>query len=315
MTLEQLRIFVCVATRLNMTRAAEELHITQSGVSASISALENTYGTALFDRVGRRIELSAAGEAFLVEAEKVLRQVGSAQRALLDLSNLRRGSVSVCASQTVGNYYLPEIIAKFHVRWPSLDIGLHITNTAGAVRMLSEGKAEIALVEGGYDEPTLASQTIKGDRICVFVPRTHPWASRTPAPEELLTGGWVLREDGSGTRSEFMAGLVGLGLDPDQLEIQLELPTNEAVRSAVLAGAGPGALSELVVADALASGALARVDVALPSRAFTILRHAERKLSRAGDVFIKTLTGTPAECERPVMRPVGRAFNLARLSA
>jgi len=149
----------------------------------------------------------------------------------------------------------------------------------------------------------------------VFVPRTHPWASRTPAPEELLTGGWVLREDGSGTRSEFMAGLVGLGLDPDQLEIQLELPTNEAVRSAVLAGAGPGALSELVVADALASGALARVDVALPSRAFTILRHAERKLSRAGDVFIKTLTGTPAECERPVMRPVGRAFNLARLSA
>lgn len=314
MTLEQLRIFVCVATRLNMTRAAEELHITQSGVSASISALENTYGTALFDRVGRRIEVSAAGEAFLVEAEKVLRQVGSAQRALLDLSNLRRGSVSVCASQTVGNYYLPEIIAKFHVRWPSLNIALHISKRGRRRADAERGQGGDRPRRGRLRGAGAVQPTDQGRPDLRLRSPDHPWARRTPAPAELLAGGWVLREDASGTRAEFMAGLARLGLDLDRLSIQLELPTNEAVRSAVMAGAGPGALSELVVADALASGALVRVDVALPSRAFTILRHAERKLSRAGDVFIKTLTGMPAECERPALRPVGRAFNLARLS-
>jgi len=315
MTLEQLRIFVCVADRLNMTRAAEDLHITQSGVSASISALENTYGTALFDRVGRRIELSAAGQAFLAEAEKVLRQVGSAQRALLDLSNLRRGAVSVCASQTVGNYYLPGLIAKFHVRWPSLQIAMQITNTAGAARMLAEGKAEVAVVEGEHADPTLHAHRLSGDRICVVVRPDHPWAKRTPTRADLQNAGWVLRESGSGTRSEFLRGLQGFGVDADGLDIQLDLPTNEAVRSAVQAGAGPGALSELVVADPIAAGMLVRVDLDLAPRAFTLLRHSERKLSRAADAFVKTLTGAPAECERPPLRSVGRAYSLARLSA
>jgi DNA-binding transcriptional LysR family regulator len=315
MTLEQLRIFVCVAERLNMTRAAEALHITQSGVSASISALENTYGTTLFDRVGRRIELSAAGEAFLVEAEKVLRQVGSAQRTLLDLSNLRRGKVSVCASQTVGNYFLPPMITRFQERWPSLELELSIANTAGAVKMILDGRSEIAVVEGEHSEPVLTNLRIPGDKICVFVAPGHPWAGRRPEPAELAKAGWVLREDGSGTRAEFMRALAALGVDEADVEVRLELPTNEAVRSAVTAGAGPGALSELAVAEGLAAGALAKVEIELPRRSFFILRHSERKLSRAADVFVKTLTGAPAVCERPQARPPGRAFDLIRATA
>jgi DNA-binding transcriptional LysR family regulator len=315
MTLEQLRIFVCVAERLNMTRAAEALHITQSGVSASISALENAYGTTLFDRVGRRIELSAAGEAFLVEAEKVLRQVGSAQRTLQDLSNLRRGKVSVGASQTVGNYFLPGAIARFQERWPSLDIELNITNTAGAVRMILDGKAEIGVVEGEHTEPVLTNLRIPGDRICVLVSPDHPWAERAPERRELGKAGWVLREDGSGTRAEFIRALGALGVPADEIDVRLELPTNEAVRSAVLAGAGPGALSELAVAEAVAAGALVRVELELPQRSFFILRHSERKLSRAADVFVKTLTGSPALCEAPKLRPANRRFDLVRASA
>jgi len=315
MTLEQLRIFVCVADRLNMTRAAEALHITQSGVSASIGALENAYGTVLFDRVGRRIELSAAGEAFLVEAEKVLRQVGSAQRTLQDLSNLRRGKVAISASQTVGNYYLPAVIARFQERWPSLETELRITNTACAVRMILDGRSEIGVVEGEHSEPVLTNLRIPGDRICIFVAPTHPWATRPPEPQEMARVGWVLREDGSGTRSEFIRALSDLGVNPLDLNVRLELPTNEAVRSAVAAGAGPGALSELAIAEGLAAGALVRVALELPRRPFFILRHSERKLSRAADVFMKTLTGQPAVCERPPVRPAGRAFDLIRASA
>lgn len=289
MTLEQLRIFVCVAERLNMTRAAEALHITQSGVSASISALENAYGTPLFDRVGRRIELSAAGEAFLVEAEKVLSQVRAAQRTLSDLSNLRRGTVSICASQTIGNYWLPPLLAEFHERFPHLSVDLHIANTAAVARMVLDGDVDLGFVEGGHADLALTATEVEGDRLCVFVPPEHPWASSRPTAEGLLGGGWVLREEGSGTRSEFIRALEAMGLDADDLQVRLELPTNESVRSAVMAGAGPGALSDLVVREWLQSGALMRVSLDLPRRAFRLLQHSERRLSRAAETFVKSL--------------------------
>jgi len=314
MTLEQLRVFVCVAERLNMTRAAEVLHITQSGVSASISALENTYGTPLFDRVGRRIELSAAGHAFLEEAEKVLHQVGTAQRALSDLSNLKRGVVSVCASWTIGNYFLPEIITQFQIAWPNLDVELQISNSADAVRMVVEGKAEIGLIEGTHGELALTNFRIPGDELCVFVRPDHPWATGgVETPADLMAASWILREQGSVTRSEFMRGIDALGLRSEHLDVRLELPSNEAVRSAVMAGAGPGALSRLAVADALAAGSLVRIDVELPQRSFRVLRHADRKVSRAANAFLQFLPGWPAE-RRPAA-PVAPARELYRLSA
>lgn len=292
MTLEQLKIFVCVAERLNMTRAAEALNITQSGVSASISALETAYGTALFDRVGRRIELSVAGEAFLSEAEKVLDQVQSAQRTLSNLSNLRRGTVSICASQTIGNYWLPPMIADFSKQFPQLGISLHISNSAGVARMVQDGRAELGFVEGAHADAALTGCDMDGDRLCVFVRPDHAWAKRVPSTEELTAGGWVLREAGSGTRSEFVRGLSMLGVPVSGLAVRLELPTNEAVRAAVQAGVGPGALSELAVREAEASGSVVRVPINLPRRAFRMLRHNERKLSRAAEMFVNGLSAT-----------------------
>ncbi|MFN3584511.1 LysR substrate-binding domain-containing protein [Phenylobacterium sp.] len=304
MTLEQLRIFVCVAERLNMTRAAEALHITQSGVSASISALEGAYGTTLFDRVGRRIELSAAGQAFLVEAEKVLSQVNAAQRTLSDLSNLRRGAVSICASQTVGNYWLPHVIADFRSRFSHLEIQLSISNTAGVSRAVHDGTAEIGFIEGEAGDPSLTGFDIDGDRLCVIVPPDHPWAGREVAPEKLVEADWVLREEGSGTRSEFIRALTELGAPVEALRVGLTLPSNEAVRSAVIAGAGPGALSHLVVREAVAAGALAEAALPLPRRPFRVLRHSERRLSRAADVFLKSLPG-----REPVVTELRRRVN------
>jgi len=302
MTLEQLRIFVCVAERLNMTRAAEALHITQSGVSASISALESAYGTPLFDRVGRRIELSVAGQAFLVEAEKVLDQVKTAQQTLSDLSNLRRGAISICASQTLGNYWLPPLIAEFNQRFPHLAIELHLSNSAGAARMVLDGAAELGLVEGEVRDPALNGFEVGSDRLCVVVPPGHPWAAGRPGCEALLRGGWVLREDGSGARADFLRGL---GVSPDAVAVRLSLPSNEAVRSAVSAGAGPGVLSEMAVRDALAAGTLVRVPIELPRRTFRLIRHGERKLSRAAEMFLKSLPQRRPEA--PGLRLVANA--------
>ena len=104
MTLEQLRIFVAVAERGHVTQAAGALNLTQSAVSAAIAALETRHGVRLFDRVGRSIEVNAAGKLFLEEARAVLAGAAAAERALEDLAELRRGSLSIFASQTIANY-------------------------------------------------------------------------------------------------------------------------------------------------------------------------------------------------------------------
>lgn len=294
MTLEQLRIFVAVAERLNMTRAAEALHITQSGVSASIGALEQTYGTALFDRIGRRIELSAAGRVFLVEAQRVVEQMEAAERALSDLSNLRRGRVSICASHTIGNYWVPRALARFQDECPTLEIELSIENTAGVSRSVIDGRAEIGFVEGYLDECALRGFEIDGDRIAIVVRPDHPWAMRSVQPVELLEARWILRERGSGTRSEFISGLAKLGVQANRLQVGLELPTNESLKAAVLAGAGPGAVSTLVVEESLRTGELVAVPVPFPRRSFRVLRHHERKLSQAAAAFLHSLQRRPA---------------------
>ena len=113
MTLEQLRIFVAVAERQHVTRAAAELHLTQSAVPSAISALEPRHDVRLFDRVGRSIVLNPVGEAFLAEARAVLAQAQAAERALADFGGLRRGRLAVAASQTVASYWLPPRLAAF----------------------------------------------------------------------------------------------------------------------------------------------------------------------------------------------------------
>src|ERR1700743_1758170 len=120
MTLEQLRIFVAVAEQQHVTRAASELNLTQSATSAAIAALEARYGIKLFDRVGRGIVLTRTGSDFLVEARAVLARAKDATQALNDLAGLKRGSLSIAASQTVGNYWLPRRDPRFLPRHPRL---------------------------------------------------------------------------------------------------------------------------------------------------------------------------------------------------
>ena len=118
MTLEQLRIFIAVAERENMTRAAEAVHITQSAVSGAIAALEAAHDVHLFHRVGRRIELTDAGRMFLGEARGILARVESARAALSDWAGLRRGRLVIAASQTIAAYWLPERLARFRGATP-----------------------------------------------------------------------------------------------------------------------------------------------------------------------------------------------------
>ncbi len=290
MTLEQLRIFVAVAEKQHVTQAASELNLTQSATSAAVAALETRYGIKLFDRIGRGIALTQTGRDFLVEARAVLARAKAAAQVLNDLAGLKRGSLTIAASQTVANYWLPGRIQAFHAAHPGIDLRITMANTEQVARAVHEGSADLGFVEGEVEDASLAIKGIDGDSLVVVVGMKHPWVGRTRiTPKDLLTTAWVLREHGSGTRSMFEAALRKYDIRFSDLRIALELPSNEAVRAALESGDCATAISDLVVAQSLAARTLHRVKIDLPRRSFYVLRHKERYASHVEKALIKWL--------------------------
>jgi DNA-binding transcriptional LysR family regulator len=166
------------------------------------------------------------------------------------------------------------------------------------------GTAELGFVEGEIDQPALSDRSIEGDRLAVVIATGEaPARNGKLTAADILAMDWVLREPGSGTRAEFEAELRRRKIDPKALKVVLELPSNEAVRSAVLAGAGATAISELVVGPGLRYGGLSRLDFEMPQRPFHILRHKERYRSRAADTLLEIVARDapePARRRKPV---------------
>ncbi len=282
MTLEQLRIFVAVAEQEHMTRAAGVLNLTQSATSAAIAALETRYAIKLFDRIGRSIKLTDAGRQFAVEARAVLARAAAAEAVLADLAGLTRGSLSLAASQTVGNYWLPPLIHQYHQRYPGIAVALKIGNTEQVATWVRDGLADVGFIEGETEEPGLTATEIAEDELALVVAASHPWAKlRTLTPAELKAADWVVREPGSGTRHVFETVLAGFGIARGDIAITLELPSNESVRAAVVAGAGATIISRIVVATLLKAGTLVELKIPIPSRRFFLLRHKERHVTQA----------------------------------
>jgi len=148
MTLDQLEIFLAVAQHLHFTRAAEALYITQPSVSAAIQSLEKQYGVELFNRVGRRVELTQAGQLLQSEAQKVLDQVALVERGLRELNDLQRGELNLGASQTIGNYWLPSFISRFKRQYPNIRVDCTLGNTEAIATGTVTGLFDLGLVEG-----------------------------------------------------------------------------------------------------------------------------------------------------------------------
>lgn len=288
MTLEQLRVFVAVAERQHVTQAAAQLNLTQSAVSSAVSSLEARHDVKLFDRVGRSIVLNQVGEAFLKEARAVLARAAAAETALADFGGLRRGRLSVSASQTVASYWLPQRLAAFRKAWPGVEVSADIANTTEVADAVLAGAAELGFVEGEVEEGVLSRRRIGADKLVVVVGVGHPWVEREVLDVvDVLSTSWVLRERGSGTRSVFEEALAKAGVDPATLSVTLTLPGNEAVLTAVEAGAGATAISASAASAGLRAGVLHVLDFDLPDRSYWLIRHKERYRSKAGDAFLK----------------------------
>jgi len=197
MTLEQLRVFVAVAERQHVTQAARALNLAQSAASHAITALEERHDTKLFNRVGRHIELTEAGQAFLAEARAVLARAEAAELALSEFGSLKRGTLSVEASQTIASYWLPRYLVAFRRAYPQIQIRLAIGNTAQVAASVESGAAELGFIEGAAENPHCTSTPVARDQLLVVVGPEHPWVGRTRlTPGEMREGEWVLREAG-----------------------------------------------------------------------------------------------------------------------
>ncbi|QRY68007.1 LysR family transcriptional regulator [Ensifer sp. PDNC004] len=289
MTLDQLKIFVAVAERLHMTKAAEAMNVTQSAASAAIAALETQHDVRLFDRVGRGLTLTDAGKIFLPEAKAVLARAAAATACLRDLSELRRGELSIAASQTVASYWLPSRLARFTHDYPQVDVKLTVRNTAVVAEAVEEGTAQLGFVEGRVDGAKLDHRRVAVDRIAVYAAPGHAFVGAAVNLEMLLSARWVLREEGSGTRAMFLQSMNDHGADVDRLRIELELPSNEAVLTAVESGPFVTAVSRLAAQPFVDSGRLVELPFELAERSFELLTHRERQFSRAARAFVELL--------------------------
>jgi DNA-binding transcriptional LysR family regulator len=213
-----------------------------------------------------------------------------AVQSLDDLAGLKRGLVTIHASQTIASYWLPQRIVRFREAYPQIEVKLAIGNTAQVAKAVFDGEVELGFIEGAVHQPMLERTPVDFDRLVIVCAPDHPWAAgEAVLAGDLRRGPWVLREPGSGTRSEFEHALEEMGTPADTLNVALEMPSNESVVGAVGGGGLVTAISELVVAPLLKLGTLKRVRFELPERPLALLRHRERHKSRAADAFVELL--------------------------
>jgi len=313
MTLEQLRIFIAVAYVEHFTRAAERLKISQSAVSAAIASLETELQVLLFDRTRRHVELTAAGNVFLAEAEAIIARVDLALRRLEDLSELRIGRLAIGASQTVANYWLPPILNSFHDQFPGVAIDVLHGNSTEVEKRVLRGQVDLGIVEQAPNDATLDAETLAADTLYAFVGEKHEWFGRqTIEWSDLIQTSWILREPGSGTRALFEAALSDHEISPESLPVSLILRSGEAVRNAVTSGVCAAVISELVAEVALTAGKLRRLDSIAIERNFVAISLPGRGQTRATAAFLEHLRAArrakPAgKHARPALRSIEKS--------
>jgi DNA-binding transcriptional LysR family regulator len=246
-TLRQLEVFLAVARDESVSRAATALAMSQSAVSGSLADLEGQFDVQLFDRVGKRLRLSALGRSVRPGAEAALDQARAFEH---DLTN-RRGAAQLRlgATLTIGNHLAPPLMARFMSEHPGAELTLAIGNTEEIARQVVNFEIDVGLIEGELEHADLDVTPWREDQLVVFCAPAHPLArKRALTDEDLRAATWIIRERGSGTRQTFDRAMRGL---LSKLRIALELEHTEAIKSAVEAGLGLGCVSPITLQDAL----------------------------------------------------------------
>ena len=251
-SLRQIQVFLATARHQNISRAAEELAMSQSAASGALKDLEQRYDAPLFDRVGKKLQLNMLGSALRPQAEALLSKAEEVEAMLLDRQ--MSGTIRVGATMTIGNYLMVPLVSSFKRAFPEIDIELHVANTTEIAQQVLNFELDIGFLEGEYRHHDLAVRSWQDDELVVICAPQHPLAVIGQlSTSDLNSVEWILREQGSGTRQAFdqlMAGNV------ENIHVFLELEHTEAIKRAVEQDLCLGFLSRTSVADALLSGRL-----------------------------------------------------------
>jgi DNA-binding transcriptional LysR family regulator len=268
-SLRQLEIFVAISRTESVSRAAEDLSLSQSATSSSLGEFERQFDLQLFDRVGKSLRINEAGRMLLPRAVELLDRAREIEGSLQE--NAGFGLMKIGATLTVGNYLATILVARFLQAHPESRIQLQVHNTSTIVQQIANHELDLGLIEGDCHHPDIDVQPWVADDLVVFGAPNQ----KCMTIEQLLHEPWILREKGSGTRETFDRAFHN---HHAELNIRLELEHTEAIKRAVESGLGIGCISRLALRDAFRRGSL--VPLATPSldlsRYFYFLWHKQK---------------------------------------
>ncbi|GLV60208.1 LysR family transcriptional regulator [Dictyobacter sp. S3.2.2.5] len=291
MNLQNLRVFLKVAELEHITRAAEELHLTQPAVTKIIQSLEQEAHLDLVERQGRRIVLTHAGRVLQSYARQMFSLEREMDDALAALRDVHRGEIKLAANTTAGVYLLPSIVARFRALYPQIALNISILNSQEIIDHILDWSLDFGIVEGEVEHlpESLNVRFFTRDTLILVAPPNHPWRGRDRVSAAGLGDHALLvREPGSGVRDMLERELTCRDI---VLKPLLTLTDNEAIKQMVMNGVGAAVVSFLTVQRELASGDLVQIPLAdmelRPELSF--IQRPEKQLSRAAQAFFSFL--------------------------
>src|SRR3990172_640375 len=250
MDLQQLKGFMAVAKHGSFSKASEGLYLTQPAVSKQIRALEESLETKLFHRLGRKIQLTDAGEILYRHAHRVFQVLEEARETITELKGLQKGHLRISAASTIGTYMLPRALGRFKRRYPGIDISLAITNKAQVL----EHQADLGFVGPPVQPEQLKKEEYLLDELVLVVDSNHPLAHEEfVSIDRIKDEVFIIREEGSGTREIMEEELERKGI---VLRKARELGSTEAIKQAVAASLGVSIVSKYAITLEVVMGRL-----------------------------------------------------------
>ncbi len=291
MEIRQLETFVAIARLQSFTKAAEELHLTQPAVTRQIAGLEGELHTRLLERLGRKVELTQAGEALLGYASEILRLTDEAVRSVSERTLGTAGRLSVGANNTTATYILPSILQRFRMRYPGVELSVHTGVSSHVVEMVAANTVDLGIVAYFAPRQGITEMPLADYATGVVVPPHHPLAEAgCPVTAEQLHGqSLILMEQGTNLRSYVDSLLSAAGVAE---QAALELDNVEAIKKMIEAGLGISLLPFISVEAEVAAGILCALPLAnIPGaqRRLSAIYRRDKYLSAALKAFLQLL--------------------------
>ncbi len=285
----ELRAFLIAAETENFSETGRRLGISQPAVSMQIRSLEQMLGADLFQRTGRSVTLTEAGEALVPLAEDIAHRTIRLEEAMASIQGEVVGRLRIACTTTAGKYVLPQLMVGLLTSHPNVSLECLVVPRTVALDRLREGEAHLAMASMREEDPGLEYRAFITDRIVLVVPPNHRWAKldRPLEIEELRGEPFVMREENAGTYVALTEGLSWHDLEMDDLNVVMTLGNAEAIRMTVQTGIGVAFLSHLVAQEAVDAGKLATVPVKglELSKTLYLIRNPDRPATRAQAEF------------------------------